>query len=50
MALNDAAMRDEYFIKRKLAPNVDFWCVVLAWCFSPTNAAMTLTPHVLHRR
>ena len=27
MALHDAAMRDEYFIKRKLAPNVDFWCV-----------------------
>ena len=28
MALHDAAMRDEYFIKRKLAPNVDFWCVL----------------------
>ena len=27
MALHDAAMKDEYFIKRKLAPNVDFWCV-----------------------
>ncbi|KAF9451865.1 peroxysomal citrate synthase [Macrolepiota fuliginosa MF-IS2] len=26
MALHEAAMRDEYFIKRKLAPNVDFWC------------------------
>jgi len=25
MALHDAAMRDEYFTKRKLAPNVDFW-------------------------
>lgn len=25
MALHDAAMKDEYFIKRKLAPNVDFW-------------------------
>ncbi|KAF8643266.1 hypothetical protein AX16_009150 [Volvariella volvacea WC 439] len=24
MALHEAAMRDEYFIKRKLAPNVDF--------------------------
>ncbi|KAL7279227.1 hypothetical protein ACG7TL_007067 [Trametes sanguinea] len=24
MALHDAAMKDEYFIKRKLAPNVDF--------------------------
>ena len=28
MALHDAAMKDEYFIKRKLAPNVDFWCVL----------------------
>ena len=27
MALHDAAMKDEYFIKRRLAPNVDFWCV-----------------------
>lgn len=27
MALHDAAMKDEYFVKRKLAPNVDFWCV-----------------------
>lgn len=27
MALHAAAMKDEYFIKRKLAPNVDFWCV-----------------------
>jgi citrate synthase len=27
MALHDAAIKDEYFIKRKLAPNVDFWCV-----------------------
>jgi len=25
MALHSAAMKDEYFIKRKLAPNVDFW-------------------------
>jgi citrate synthase len=25
MALHDAAMKDDYFIKRKLAPNVDFW-------------------------
>ncbi|KAF5382117.1 hypothetical protein D9615_004457 [Tricholomella constricta] len=25
MALHEAAMKDEYFIKRKLAPNVDFW-------------------------
>lgn len=29
MALHEAAMKDEYFIKRKLAPNVDFWCVVI---------------------
>ena len=25
MKLHDVAMNDEYFIKRKLAPNVDFW-------------------------
>ncbi|KIK62985.1 hypothetical protein GYMLUDRAFT_41286 [Collybiopsis luxurians FD-317 M1] len=25
MALHEAAMKDEYFIKRSLAPNVDFW-------------------------
>jgi len=25
MALHAAAMKDEYFIRRKLAPNVDFW-------------------------
>jgi citrate synthase len=25
MALHEAAMKDEYFIKRRLAPNVDFW-------------------------
>jgi hypothetical protein len=30
MALHDAAIKDEYFVKRKLAPNVDFWYVLLA--------------------
>ena len=25
MALHDVAMKDEYFVSRKLAPNVDFW-------------------------
>lgn len=25
MALHDAAINDEFFVKRKLAPNVDFW-------------------------
>lgn len=30
MRLHDVAMNDEYFIKRKLAPNVDFWCVSLS--------------------
>ena len=29
MALHDAAIKDEYFVKRKLAPNVDFWYVSL---------------------
>jgi citrate synthase len=28
MALHDAAIKDEYFVKRKLAPNVDFWYVL----------------------
>jgi len=32
MALHDAAIKDEFFIKRKLAPNVDFWYAQL---FSP---------------
>lgn len=31
MALHDAAMKDEYFIKRKLAPNVDFWYACCAF-------------------
>lgn len=31
MALHDAAMKDEYFVKRKLAPNVDFWCVLIVY-------------------
>jgi hypothetical protein len=30
MALHDTAIKDEYFVKRKLAPNVDFWYVLLA--------------------
>lgn len=25
MALHAAAMKDDYFTSRKLAPNVDFW-------------------------
>jgi citrate synthase len=25
MRLHDLAIKDEYFVKRKLAPNVDFW-------------------------
>lgn len=25
MALHDVAMKDDYFVSRKLAPNVDFW-------------------------
>jgi len=25
MALHDAAIKDEYFVRRRLAPNVDFW-------------------------
>jgi citrate synthase len=29
MALHEAALKDEYFIKRRLAPNVDFWCVMI---------------------
>jgi citrate synthase len=31
MALHEAAMKDEYFIQRKLAPNVDFWYVCLIY-------------------
>jgi len=29
MALHDAALKDEYFVSRKLAPNVDFWRSIL---------------------
>ena len=29
MALHDLALKDEYFIKRKLGPNVDFWYVIV---------------------
>jgi hypothetical protein len=29
MALHDAAIKDEYFVKRQLAPNVDFWYVTV---------------------
>ena len=25
MALHDAALKDDFFVKRRLAPNVDFW-------------------------
>lgn len=34
MALHDAAMKDEYFIKRRLAPNVDFWYVACTIYFA----------------
>ena len=39
MALHDAAMKDEYFIKRKLAPNVDFWYVALTTCVYNSHCA-----------
>jgi len=29
MALHDAAIKDDYFVKRQLKPNVDFWFVLL---------------------
>ena len=45
MALHDAAMKDEYFIKRKLAPNVDFWYV--ASVFSPATALINVRGIVL---
>jgi citrate synthase len=25
MALHDAAIKDDFFVSRRLAPNVDFW-------------------------
>jgi citrate synthase len=37
MALHEAAMKDDYFIKRKLAPNVDFWCVFASLHTSNNN-------------
>ena len=39
MRLHDVAMNDEYFIKRKLAPNVDFW-----WAF-PLCAILMTSSH-----
>jgi hypothetical protein len=32
MALHEAAMKDDYFVSRKLGPNVDFWSVLHS-CF-----------------
>jgi hypothetical protein len=32
MALHDAAIKDDFFIKRKLAPNVDFWYAQFPAC------------------
>lgn len=32
MALHDAALKDDYFVSRKLAPNVDFWRCVCSYC------------------
>jgi citrate synthase len=29
IALHDIAIKDEYFVSRRLYPNVDFWCVSL---------------------
>ena len=34
MRLHEVAMNDEYFIKRKLAPNVDFWYVLRVYLTS----------------
>lgn len=38
MALHDAAIKDEYFVKRRLAPNVDFWYVC---SFCPVTYMLT---------
>ena len=35
MALHQAAMKDEYFVKRRLAPNVDFWRYVQSTNLAP---------------
>lgn len=43
MALHDAAMKDEYFIKRKLAPNVDFWYAVPSY---PRNLGSLSLTHI----
>lgn len=34
MALHDVAMKDDYFVSRKLAPNVDFWRFALFFFLS----------------
>jgi citrate synthase len=42
MALHDAAMNDEFFIKRKLAPNVDFWSGLIYRAMGPSHAIQSL--------
>ena len=37
MALHDAALKDDYFVSRKLAPNVDFWRYVQASEIKPSS-------------
>ncbi|KZT73012.1 peroxysomal citrate synthase [Daedalea quercina L-15889] len=44
MALHDAAMKDEYFIKRKLAPNVDFWYVFSGLIYRAMGFPMDFFP------
>ena len=44
MALHDAAIKDEYFVKRRLAPNVDFWYVL---SFVPLRVVCSLLPSIL---
>jgi citrate synthase len=41
MALHEAAMKDEYFTSRRLAPNVDFWWVPLSIQMNSANVGFT---------
>jgi len=45
VALEKAALSDEYFVKRKLYPNVDFYSgLIYRWVFSPVLFDMFLLP------
>lgn len=50
MALHDAALKDDYFVSRKLAPNVDFWRYAHISATEPsTDALVWLNSGLIYR-